>query len=178
MANHAVLQTNKIAAKDIDAYVRPVVSASAIDNGNVFSLLYKSSTSGESQVWVAVTPATGSLVGLWMAAEPEIPSAYAGTKQYRGLGTIQDFYNVAGQVFTAIKPVAGDIITITAEDLDSSSTQAFAVASNGSLKFTWAAAPSASAMSLRYLATTYISLPDGGINNQRTAAFQFEVLSN
>lgn len=178
MANHAIVIPNKLAAKDIDAYVRPVVSASAIDNGNVFSLLYKSSTSGEGEVWVAVTPATGSLVGLWMALEGEVPSAFAGSKQYRGYGTIQDFYNIAGQVFSAVKLVAGDIITLTAEDLDSATPQAFAVASNGSLKFAWAAAPSATALSLRYLATTYVSLPDGGINNQRTTAFQFEVLNN
>jgi len=95
MANHAVVIANKIAAEDVGAYVRPVIAQEDIDNGNIFSLVAKSSTAGESEVWNAVVPTTGSLTGLWMALEPELPFAKIGSRQYNGLGTIQDFYTSA-----------------------------------------------------------------------------------
>lgn len=183
MANHAVVIANKMAAKDVDAYVRPAIAEQDIDNGNIFSLLGKSSTTGEAEVWDVTVPATGSLAGLWMALEPELPFLKNGTRQYNGLGTIQDFYTAASTVFTAVKLVPGDIITLTAEAFVSGSTLAFAQASNGSVKWTGGTTSSGSFVygnvaTLRYLGTTYIPSADGSIGTGRIAAYQYEVIAN
>jgi hypothetical protein len=180
MANHAVVIANKMAAKDVDAYTRPAIAEQDIDNGNIFSLLGKSSTAGEAQVWDVTLPATGSLAGLWMALEPELPFLKNGTRQYNGLGTIQDFYTAASTVFTAVKLVPGDIITLTAEAFVSGSTLGYAIATNGTAKWTGAATSdkaSGTAL-LQYLNTTYIPSADGSIGTGRIAAYQYEVLVN
>jgi hypothetical protein len=178
MANHAVVIANKMVAKDVDSYVRPVIAQQDIDNGNIFSLTAKSSTAGESEVWDVVVPTTGSLTGLWMALEPELPFLKNGTRQYNGLGTIQDFYTAASTVFTAVKLSAGDIITLTAEAFASGSTLGFGLAKNG--KFTWTGAAAITTdvgAVIQYLGTTYIPSADGAIASGRIAAYQYQVLT-
>ena len=185
---HAVVIANKIGAKDNDAWVRPVVSACAVDNGTVFCLRSKSGSAfgystdetTRSEVWNATYPISGSLTGLWMALEPELPSAFAGTKQYRGLGTVQDFYTPAGQVFTAVKLQTGDIITLTADALTGAhSTGSYVTAIVDVPTLDWAASGLVgTALTLKLLDTTYISIPDGGINSGRTTAYMFEVMQN
>jgi hypothetical protein len=179
MTLHAVVIPNKYEGKDVDANVRPVVSASPVDNGNIFQLLTKSSTAGQGEVWVATAPVSASSTGIWMALEPEIPFlASAGGNIYNTLGTIQDFYNPAGNVFTAVLlHKETDIITLTAEALDSGTAQAYAVPVAGTYKMAWAAAPS-SGFSLQYLNTTYIPSADGSIASGRIVAFQFKVYGN
>jgi len=177
MANHGVLIGNKYLAKDNDVLVRPVVSASAIDNGYVFNLLSQSATAGQTEAWTATWPVTGSLVGLWMAYEPELPSAFAGTKQYRGFGTVQDFYNVAGQVFTAIKISVGDIYTMSIDVMSGVvSTGDYLVAADSAYQLAWSAAGVNSTTIMKRLATTYMSLPDGSIGTQHIVAYKVEVL--
>jgi hypothetical protein len=178
--SYSVLIPNKFAAKDIDAYVRPAVSGSAIENGMIFNLLTKSATAGESEVWTATYPVTGSLIGVWMALEPEIASVFSGTKQYRGFGTIQDFYTPAGRVFTAIKPVAGDIYTITADGLTGAATTGdYLVAADSDYQLTWSAGGGASTTAtFKRIATTYISIPDGSISSGHTVAYQMVCLYN
>ena len=182
MTNHAVLIPSKVAAKDIDAFVRPAISASALDNGNIFTLPQKTGVSGEGEVWLAAsipTAYTGATSGcvVWMAGEPELPFATAGDNVYRGLGNIQDFYISACTVFTAFKPMVGDIITVTADALDSSTTAAYAIASDtGNYKLLWSASV-ANGFTLRYLKTTYIPQANGSaIGGGRITAYQFEVM--
>lgn len=178
---HSVVNAAKIAAQSVESYVRPVVSSGCnIDNGNIFSLNGKYATSGSGmEVWAVTLPATGSLTGVWMALEPEIPSAFSGTKQYRGLGTVQEFYNAANQVFTAVKLVAGDIFTITDDGLKGAhSTGSIICAVDGEPIWVWSAVPAASAAYCQFLNTTYFSIPDGSISTQRVTAYQFEVKSN
>jgi hypothetical protein len=178
---HAVVNAAKIHAQSQEADVRPVVSSGcALDNGNIFSLNGKYATSGSGmEVWAATLPATGSLVGLWMALEPELPFATAGTKTYNGLGTVQDFYTPANRVFTAVKLVAGDIFSITDDGLKGShSTGSFICAVDGEAKWAWAAVPAASAAYCQFLNTVYFSIPDGSIGDQRVTAYQFEVKAN
>lgn len=174
---HNVLIPNKMASKDVDAWVRPAYSGSALDNGNVFTLNGKSAKAGHSEVWLAVAPTSASATNCWMALEPELPFLANGTNVYNGLGTIQDFYISASQVFTAVKLAVGDIITMTADGLDSSTPQAYAVPVLGTFKFAWAPAAS-TGLSLKYLATTYIPSADGTIGSGRITAFQFEVVGN
>ena len=174
---HAIVLPNKMASKDIDSYVRPAYSGSALDNGNVFQLLGRSASTGYGEVWLATAPTSASATNCWMALEPELPFLANGTNVYNGLGTIQDFYISASTVFTAVKLVVGDIITMTADGLDSGTTQAYAVPVLGTFKFAWAAAAS-TGLSLRYLATTYIPSADGTIGSGRIQSFTFEVIGN
>ncbi len=183
MSDHAVLIKNQCAAKDVSAYNRSVVSGSTatdIDNGNIFSLLTQGTSGSNAEVWVVAMPTTGSLSSLWMAASPEVPITVDGTLVYKGMN--QDprrFYNVGGVPFDAIKLVPGDVITLTADALDSGTPQAYANASAGTFKWTWGAAPTGSTTAcLRYIATTYISIGSGAIDSQRVTAFKFECLYN
>lgn len=114
MANHTVVVANKVAATNIDAFVRPIITQQNMDNGYFFSLNSVSSGSGV-EVWVPTVPSTGSLSNVWMLKEPELPFASAGTNVYNGLGTVRDFYVSASQVATAIRPALNDIITVTSE---------------------------------------------------------------
>jgi len=180
---HSILIKDQTVSKDVSAYNRSVVSGSTstdIDNGNVFLLQTRGTSGSNIEAWVFSPCIAGSMIGLWMAASPEVPITVDGDLIYKGLN--QDprkFYNVGGKVFDAFKPQPGDIITLTADALDSGTAQAFANASAGAFTLVWAANPVATTtFSLRYLATTYISIGSGGIDNQRVTAFKFEVLYN
>ena len=82
-------------------------------------------------------------------------------------------------VFDAFKPMPGDIITMTADNLDSSTASNFAVAGVTSFKFAWADAPSGSLLSLKYLETTNVPVGSGSaVGTQRVTAYKFEVLNN
>jgi hypothetical protein len=175
---HNVLIPNKVAAKDVDAYVRPVICASAVDNGNVFQLNSMSGTTGEGEVFVATAPTSASSTDCWMAGQPEQPFATAGNNIYYGLGNIQDFYNSASAVFTAFRLNKGDIITVTADAMDSATPQAYAVPVTGTFKFAWAPAAS-TGLSFRYLSTTYIPIASGSsIGSGRVTAFRLECIGN
>ena len=176
MTNHAVLVPNKVMAKNVDSYIRPAISASALDNGFIFVTAQKTGVSGEGEVWLATAPSSASLTAIWMVGEPELPFATAGDNVYRGLGSIQDFYTSACTVFTGFKVAPNaDIITLTVEALDSSTTAAYAVPDDsGNYKWKWAAAAS-SGVCLRYIATTYIPSANGSaIGSGRITAYQFE----
>lgn len=181
--SHAILTKRSVAAADDRSKNRSAFSGSAvtdIDNGNVFMLNSQGTSGSASEVWLVTMGASGSLIGMWMAAQPEVPITVDGTLVYRGLNSDpRNFYNVGGKVFDAIKPMPGDVIELSADALDSATAQAFAVATAGSFKFTWAAAPvGTSVMCLRYLVTTQIPIGTGNIDSQRTTGFKFEVLYN
>lgn len=181
--SHAVLIKNSVAAADNRALNRSAFSGSAvtdIDNGNVFNLNSQGTAGSALEVWLVTMPVSGSVGGLWMAASPMIPITVDGTLIYKGLNSDpRNFYNVGGKVFDAFKPQIGDVITLTADALDSGTAQAYANATAQSFKLTWAAAPVATTtFGLRYIATTYVSIGSGDIDSQRVASFKFEVLYN
>lgn len=183
MATHAVLQLNRVAASDIDAYNRSAsASAVDIDNGNVFRLDSQSSASGEGQVWAITAPTTSAstLDNLWMACSPSVVVTVSGSKQYKGINPDpRDFYNIAGDVLDAFKPQPGDIITLTGDAFTNSiSTNTFANSADGSYKLTFGSAKTANALSFKVLATTYVSIGTGAIDNQRVTAYKLECLAN
>jgi hypothetical protein len=174
---HAVLVQNSVQALNIDAYNRSVIATFDVDNGNVFNLSSLSSTAGEGEVWVASTPVTGALTNLWMAYEPEVVTVVSASgKKYKGIDPDpRDFYNVAGEVFTAFQPKVGDIITITADGIGGTKgANNYAVATNNTAQLQWAAS-AISGLTLQLLETTYISIADGSIGTQRTTAYRFVV---
>jgi hypothetical protein len=179
---HAILVQNKVSADRDPASNRSAYSSgSDVDNGWVFNLQAVESTSGSLEVWDVVQPTTGSLIGLWMAASPEVVLTALGSGYARGIDPDpRNFTNVKGYVFDAFKPRPGDVITLTSDAIVSGPTSAFCNATVDSNKFTGAATPlGTSVMSLRYLATTYVSVGSGSaIGTSRVPAYKFEVLYN
>jgi len=153
MAYHGVLIPEAIAAMNIDALNRSaVLSSGTLDNGQIVALLTKSATAGESEVWTATVPATGSLTSLWMV--------YSGDE-------IVD------------KPQVGDIILMNAECLagtKSSNTFVNATNSTGGLNLYWGATQTSSVLSYKLLDDTkYFNIPSGTIGDtQRVAAYEFQ----
>ena len=176
MTTHAVLVPNMIAAMNIDSLNRSAQSASDVDNGNI--VILTSRVSGQPEVFTAVVPSTANgLTGVWIAYDPEIVLTAA---KYKGIDPDpRNYYNEIGKTFSVFKPQIGDIITLTAEALAGSkdaNTFANATDTTGGLKPLWGATQTASVFSLKLLATTYISIADGSIGNQRVTAYQFEVV--
>jgi hypothetical protein len=181
MANHSVLVPNAIAALNVSSKNRSAVYSADIDNGNLVVLSAKSTTAGEGEVWTALIPSTSNgLTGLWMVYEPEVVTTLSGSSEYKGLDpNPQNFYTIAGKVFSVFQPALGDLVTITAEGLagtQSTNTFVNATDSTGGLKPVWGATQTASVFSMKLRGTTYISIADGSIGNQRVTALQFEVV--
>lgn len=173
---HTVVIPDKMASKNVDAWVRPVVAQQNLDNGNVFTLSGKSTSSG-SEVWTAIVPATGSLTNLWMALEPELPFLASGTNRFNGLGTIQDFYISASLVFTAVKPKVGDIITVTSDMFTGGTAPTngqYCAAVNGAFTLTAGAKAATEGLYFKFLGYSYIPSADGSIASGRITAYQLE----
>lgn len=175
-----------VAAMNVDAWNRSCVSASAVENGNVVVLATKSATAGESEVWTATVPASGTaLTGLWMAYEPELVLTTSGSAQYRGLDPDpRNFRNEIGDVFTAFKPQLGDIIKLTADALSTNTaysagvtTHVIAIDTTGGLQLEWNAGAGSSVTALKLLGVDYISIATGSISDQRVTAYTFEVVA-
>jgi hypothetical protein len=178
MAYGVIVQT-KVAALNTDSKNRAAVSAAAYENGSVGNLLTKSTTAGESEVWVLTAPVTGALTNLWMVYEPEIDILTSGTSKYKGLNPDpRVFRNEIGDVFTVFQPALGDLITMSADAVaGTKSTNGFVVATNAAQKLTWAAA-AVSGLSLKLIAPdSYISIGSGAIDTQRITAYLFEVVA-
>ena len=175
---HGIMIPSATAAANVDSYVRHAKAAVDLDNGNVVSLTALTGVAGEREVWTAAVPATGAtLKNLFMVGEPEIVVT---DSKYKNINpNVQDFYNVAGDVFTAFRLQLGDVVVLTADALGGTkSTNEYVVATNATAELTWAAA-AVSGVSLKLLATEYISLPTLGTigDTQRQTAYRFEVVA-
>lgn len=174
---HAILIQSDVAAENVRSLNRSVISASNIDNGWVFYIYGKYDVDGYDEVFEVKLPTTGSLTELWMAGSPEIVLT---DSKYRGINPdAEDFYNSASLVFDAWKPQPGDIFMVTSDALTGTAEQAYAVSAAESNKLAWAAAPSGSLLSVKYIETTYIPYGSGSaVGSQRRTAYKFEVLYN
>lgn len=179
MAYHGLLNMDMTQAMNVDALNRSAVCADDLDNGNAVVLASVSSTAGEGEVWTATKPATATLAGCWIVAEPEVVVTYSGTSAYKGLDPDpRNFYVKGTGMFRAIKPQLGDIIELNAEAFTTGSGagSAFANLEDGSYKFIWAAAAGAG-LSLKLIGTTYISLAAGSIGDpQHVTMYKFVVV--
>lgn len=176
MTYHTVTDLAAIAAQNVIAYNSDFVSASSLDNGNICVLLTKSATAGQGEVWTATAPSSASSTGVHMVDSPVLPFVVtAGGDKINGLGTARDFYTIAGEIGAARRLQLGDIVTVSAETLDSSTVAAYAIPDDsGNFKLKWSAV-TVSGFYLTYLKTTYISVPDGTIGSGRVTAYEFRV---
>lgn len=181
--SHGIVVLSKVKAENVSSLNRAALGIADLDNGNVVQLLTRNTaaTRGLEEVWDATRPATTTgLQNLWMVYEPEVVTTLAdvgSSKKYKGINPDpSDFYIPTGEVFSAFKPQVGDIILITGDSLGTGTgaESAYVVATASTYKLTWAAA-AVSGLSLKYLATDYISLGSGAINSQRVDAYLFEV---
>jgi hypothetical protein len=178
MATHGILIPSAIAAKNVDSFNRSAICASDLDNGNAFILGTKSTTSGEAEVWTATVPNSGTaLTGLWMAYGGD--EVVLTDSRYKGIDPDpRNFYNLATKVFSAFKPQLGDIIVATADcfyGTKASASYTHVNASNaGGFELEWGTSQTGSVLSFKYLATTYISIGTGAIDNQRVVAYEME----
>jgi hypothetical protein len=175
---YGILIPNAIAALNVDAWNRSAVSASAVENGNIVILASKSTTAGESEVWTATVPSSGAgLTGVWICYEPEVVLT---ASKYKGLDPDpRNFVNAIGDIFSVFKPQLGDILTMSADCFSgafSSHTHANATNSTGGLKLVWGSSQTASVFSVKYLATSYVSIGTGAIDNQRVVMYDVEVV--
>ena len=174
MAN-GVIQKNAVMAKDVDSLNRSATINAEVQNGSCVSLSGYSTTTGQSEVWTAVTPATATLGELWMVATPEVVVT---DSKYKGLDPDpRNFTNAANSIMDVFKPQIGDIITLTADAVGGTiSTNTFVVATNGELKLQWAAS-AVSGLSLKLRETTSISIGTGAIGSHKVTAYKFEVVA-
>ena len=139
-----IIAEARIQAYDINSLNRSAAHGTAdVDGGNLV-ILTASATAG-NDVWVATTPATGSLGGLWMAYNPSVRLTELNDNFYAGLSADdRDYTNLATRVFDAFKPKVGDQIALTIETIDSSSSSAVVgdilESKNGQMKLTRIAA--------------------------------------
>lgn len=177
MAN-GVLVPQAIAALNIDSYNRSVIdsSGSPIDNGNVFKLGDKHTSGSLTEVWELEQASSGSPTDMWMAYSGD--EIVLTASKYKGLDPDpRNFFNAAGDVFSAYKPQVGDIILVTADALDGTmGSNEYVVAVADSFKLTWNA-QATDGLSYNLIDTKYISLATGGIDDQRVTAYQFECVS-
>ena len=173
----SILIPTLVAAKNIDSLNRSFVSTADLDNGNVFGKGELSTNAGESQVYKTVTPATGSLSGLYMAfsAEDVVLTDDLGNQFKVGTLDPRAFTNKAGTVFSGFKPQVGDLVSA---DGISGDAAAYAVAANGASQLAFAEAAGAG-LSFKVVETTYISLASANnIGSQRVPAYLLECVAN
>lgn len=178
---HAVAVLSKVAAQDIDSLNRSALGTADLDNGNVVVLATRNTgaTRGYEEVWDATEPATATLSGVWMVYEPEVNvtlAAVGSSKKYKGINPDpRDFVNITGEVFSVFKPQLGDIIKLTADAMSNSRTaESYAVTQDGAYTLLWSTV--GAGLSLKYLATEYVSIGTGDIGTQQVAAYLFEVV--
>ena len=191
MTTHGVLKLDQVAAKNVDSYIRSAVCADDLDNGWVVYLSGKSTTTGQSEVWTAVKPATAGggsgLTGLWMVGAPENVVTTSGSNYYRGLNSDpRNFYTIGTYVTDIYKPQLGDIITMTDYSLCGTyiaGTTTHIAATNGTTgtsggyTLLWVNSVNAAVLCYKLLSATYISIGTGAIDNQRVTAYQFECVA-
>ncbi len=180
MANTAVMNPMSISAMDDRSKVKTFIHTVDVDNGFVFQKGALSTDADKSQVYTVTAPAAGEgLKDLFMAftAESNVTVGKDGNKYKFGDLNPQAFTNIAGEVFNAGRITKGDKIKITAEGLGGTqSTNQYVVATAGTMKLTWAAAPVAGA-SFKLEAESFFSIPQGTIGSQRVKAFILECVA-
>jgi hypothetical protein len=172
---HGILIPVAVAAMNVDSYNRSVVEAADVDNGSIVVMGTKSTTAGLAEVFEVAQPATSTLAGpMWMAYSGD--EIAVTDSKYKGLDPDpRNFFNASGKVFSAFKPVLGDIILLSVDGIASAIAggDTHVVAIDGSYKMDFHTAV-ISGLSWKILRTTYISIATGAIDTQRVVAYELE----
>ena len=174
---YGVLIESMIQAKNIDALNRSVKAEIDVDGGNLIALT--APTEQGNDVWTASAPITGKLGNLWIAYNPCVKYTVVNGKKFAGLSADnRDDTNIKGEVFDAFKPVVGDEIIVTIDDVDATGASAVAgdilESKNGQTKFTRVAGGTATsgstAFQIEWVGT--VDFPKAGIGIDKVKAFK------
>ena len=174
---YGVLIESMIQAKNIDALNRSVKAEIDVDGGNLIALT--APTEQGNDVWTASAPTTGKLGNLWIAYNPCVKYTVVNGKKFAGLSADnRDYTNIKGEVFDAFKPVVGDEIIVTIDDVDATGTSAVAgdilESKNGQTKFTRVAGGTATtgstAFQIEWVGT--VDFPKAGIGIDKVKVFK------
>ena len=174
---YGVLIESMIQAKNIDALNRSVKAEIDVDGGNLIALT--APTEQGNDVWTASAPTTGKLGNLWIAYNPCVKYTVVNGKKFAGLSADnRDYTNIKGEVFDAFKPVVGDEIIVTIDDVDATGASAVAgdilESKNGQTKFTRVAGGTATsgstAFQIEWVGT--VDFPKAGIGIDKVKAFK------
>ena len=174
---YGVLIESMIQAKNIDALNRSVKANIDVDGGNLIALT--APTEQGNDVWTASAPITGKLGNLWIAYNPCVKYTVVNGKKFAGLSADnRDYTNIKGEVFDAFKPVVGDEIIVTIDDVDATGASAVAgdilESKNGQTKFTRVAGGTATAGStafqIEWVGT--VDFPKAGIGIDKVKVFK------
>lgn len=179
MAN--VVIKRRVAAHNVDALNRTVVYADGdIENGAVFLLDGRSTVDGEDEVWKVkqITDATTAM-GVWMAKASEVILTKVGTGDtaVEMLGVVEDprnFVNVAGRVFSAFKPQAGDIIEMTLGH----DTNKYLIPQNSQFNLTTNASDNANGFAMHQVDTGILHIGSAGFVKTPVKTYIYEVVRN
>ena len=174
---YGVLIESMIQAKNIDALNRSVKAEIDVDGGNLIALT--APTEQGNDVWTASAPTTGKLGNLWIAYNPCVKYTVVNGKKFAGLSADnRDYTNIKGEVFDAFKPVVGDEIIVTIDDVDDTGASAVAgdilESKNGQTKFTRVAGGTATsgstAFQIEWVGT--VDFPKAGIGIDKVKVFK------
>jgi hypothetical protein len=111
-----------------------------------------------------------------MACEPEI----VWTGSYRGLDPdVRNFRNPATYAFTAVKPQLKDLFLMSEDCFDAakpSVSYTHANCTDTYWQLVWGTSQTGSVLSMKYIATQYISIGMGSIDSNRLTAYLMEVV--
>jgi hypothetical protein len=175
---YSILIPGAIMANNVDSLVKNAkYTAGAVENGNVITLGALSSTSGESEVYLAATPETSTLATdiFYMVYEPV--SVLTDSK-YRGLNDDPTNFNIAAStVFNCFKPKVGDEIIISEDGLaGSKSSNTYVIPANDTLELTWASSYSSVSLAWELIETTSIKVPSSTFYSASTTAYKFRCI--
>lgn len=176
MAYNVLIQ-KAVAAKNIDADNRSVISTTDMDNGDVFVLNAYSETAGEGEVWATSATAEDSQIGeIWMAYSPEVSITVDGMgNRYVGLNKDpRAFTNVANKPFDAFKLHEGDIVEFTGDGYIAMAASTYFNVGTTS-KFVPASTPSTTGAYLVKRKTGVLHINTGKIGDSTIPTYIFEV---
>ena len=177
MANNVVIKS-RVAAYNVDALNRTAVCAQDIENGCIFKLEHYSANEAESMVWEA-EQASATDTGLWMATSPEVVIIRdAMGVEYKGLN--QDpraFVNYAGNMIDATKLMPGDIIEMTAANINNADTMDYLVPDTVDFKLTGSAS-AGEGFCLHKIGTSMLHIGSSMMKDSHPVTYKYEVIKN
>lgn len=164
---YSILISGQVAANTLDNLVKSGKCGAALENGNVVTLNDLSTTTGESEVYVASTPVTASLSTdvFYLVDEPVnvlVNSIYSGL-----IDDPRDFNIAADKIFRAIKPMVGDEIIISTDGI-SGSLNTYAIPADAAHELAWSASMSSVSLAYKYIETTTVT-----VGSTKVVAYKF-----
>lgn len=176
MAYGFLIESQKFAAKDVDALNRSAVADANVDGGAIVTL----GTINSDGVFVATKATAGTGGNVWMAYNPSEHFTSAHNNMYAGLTVDpREYTNVAGRTLDVFKPQISDIIILTEGNIKSGETVTEgSYLEMGTDGYEVQSSATASTFSLKVLEVGTLPFPQAGIGDDFTEKYVCEVVFN